>query len=357
MSTAASVDDGGRPVDPNAVSVHPVRVPPGVVPTSRTLIDIGEGVLVPPVGVGIWSWGEQKWGYGEEGFAMESVREAFEESQEIYSSACLWDTAEIYGKGESERILGTLIASHREKHPDAKIVVASKFLPLTRLFYPSSLIDALKASLQRCGLERFDLYQIHGPVGVRTIETLASSLAHAHSLNLIKAIGVSNYSVSEMERMQRALEKHGLKLASNQVELSLLRRRPIDSGFVKRAHEMGVAVLAYSPLGMGKLTGKYSKENPPSKKIQSNFGRVSWEELVPLLDVMKEIAEAHGKTLSQIALNWVVCKGAIPIPGAKNAKQARLNAESIGWRLTDEDIVRLDAVSLEGTNTLIWQHG
>jgi aryl-alcohol dehydrogenase-like predicted oxidoreductase len=256
--------------------------------------------------------------------------------------------------------LGKLVAERRETHPEEpteSILVASKFLPFpTKLFYPDCLLASLRASLERCKVKSFDLYQIHGPVHLRSIEVVADALAVAYKEGLIKTVGVSNYSISEMTRMHKALKSHGIQLASNQVEFSLLRRLPETSGLIKAAHELGVAIMAYSPLGMGKLTGKYSSQNPPDN-FRGRFGRVPLDKIGKLMDTLNDVAKKYEKSASQIALNWIICKGAIPIPGAKNARQAESNAKCIGWRLSDEDVQLLDSVAFEGTNTFIWQHG
>lgn len=115
-------------------------------------------------------------------------------------------------------------------------------------------------------------------------------------LGLVKAVGVSNYSVSEVVRMHTALAKHGIPLASNQVEFSLLRRHPETSGLIAKCHELGVAVLAYSPLGMGRLSGKYSADNPPPSSRR--FSNYPMKELVPLLSAMEKIAKAHDKPMT-----------------------------------------------------------
>ncbi|KAJ3416120.1 hypothetical protein HDV05_003089 [Chytridiales sp. JEL 0842] len=342
-------------------------IPADVIPTEKTLIKLAEGVNVPPVGIGIWSWGSKEWGYGAEvrgegtAFNEDSIRAAFNTSQDILNVTCFWDTAEVYSNGESERILGKLVAERRASHPDApeeRIHVASKFLPMPyKLAYPSSLMTSLKASLERCGLKSFALYQIHGPVHLRSIEVVADALAVAYKEGLVKSVGVSNYSISEMTRMHAALKKHGIQLASNQVEFSLLRRLPETSGLIKAAHDLGVAILAYSPLAMGKLTGKYSSANPPDN-FRNNFGKAAnMEQIGKLMDTLNDVAKKYEKSPSQIALNWIICKGAIPIPGAKNARQAESNAKCIGWRLSEEDVKLLDSVSFEGSNTMIWQHG
>jgi aryl-alcohol dehydrogenase-like predicted oxidoreductase len=163
---------------------------------------------------------------------------------------------------------------------------------------------------------------------------------------LTRAVGVSNYSRGQMQRTCDVLAKRGIKLTSNQVEYNLLKRNAERSGLLARCQEIGIRLIAYSPLGMGLLTGKYTPDNlPPGIRRRNYYGqRVA--KVQPLIKLMREIGEAHGgKIPAQVALNWTICKGALPIPGAKNAQQVAQNAGARGWQLTDEEIARLDEAS------------
>ncbi|KAG0237924.1 hypothetical protein BGW42_008024 [Actinomortierella wolfii] len=290
-----------------------------------------------------------------------------------------FDTAEVYGRGESERIIGRLLKHSKERHTSKTTItsvsgetsavpvadaasdgyrmpiIATKFLPFPwRLNYPACLLNALKASMQRLGVDSIDYYQIHGPVHLRSIEVVGEALAEAVKQGLVKAVGVSNYSTSEVERMHATLAKHGIQLAANQIEFSLLRRLPELSGHIAKCHELGVAVLSYSSLGMGRLTGKYSEANPPPGNRR--FSNYPMQQLTPLLAVIERIAKEQNTTMSAVALNWVICKGAIPIVGARTPDQAKQNAKCLGWRLTEQQIADLDKEALVGNNNWFWQH-
>ena len=188
---------------------------------------------------------------------------------------------------------------------------------------------------------------------------MADALARAHQAGLVKAVGVSNYSEREMRAIHAALARHGIPLATNQIEYSLLRTMPESSGLLRACTELGVVVLAYSPLGQGRLTGKYTAANPPPGR--RNFSSFPMTEIDPLVAELRRIGERHhGKTPAQVALNWIICKGAIPIPGAKNREQAEQNAGALGWRLTDDEVRAFDAMGKSGMRTLmhrVWQHG
>lgn len=220
----------------------------------------GTEVRIPAMGVGTWAWGDVKtWGGGTEATET-SIREAWEAS--IDAGATLFDTAEVYGDGESERIIGRLLAEDPKRA--ARVQVATKFMPMPwKLNVRSQLLRSARASLDRLGVATVDLYQIHGPISLRGHHALAEALAAAHQEGLVRAVGVSNYSVRETRAFAAALRKEGLRLATNQIEFSLLRRSPETRGLLETCRELGVVALAYSPLGMGRLSGKYSAQNPP----------------------------------------------------------------------------------------------
>jgi aryl-alcohol dehydrogenase-like predicted oxidoreductase len=188
---------------------------------------------------------------------------------------------------------------------------------------------------------------------------MADALAAAHGEGLLKAIGVSNYSAKETRAIDAALRERGVRLATNQIEFSLLRRKPEDVGLIDCCRELGVVPLAYSPIVQGRLTGKYSAANPPPGN--RSFSNHPMEEVDKVVAVLKRIGDAHdGRTPSQVALSWLISKGAVPIPGAKNRRQAEENAGALGWSMDDDELAALDAVALHGRSSLqsrFWQHG
>lgn len=161
---------------------------------------------------------------------------------------------------------------------------------------------------------------------------------------LARTVGVSNFWESRMLRAYSALAQQGIPLASNQLPFSLLKRDAEKNGTLARCKELGIRFIAYSPLSQGLLTGKYSIDNPPPGVRGSNYAE-ALKKLPPIIKTLQEIAQNHGKTVSQVALNWVICKGALPIPGAKNARQAEDNAGGAGWHLTDDEVALLDEVT------------
>lgn len=313
---------------------------------------------VAPLGLGTWAWGDRTtWGMGGYDTSISDATIAEAWTATIGAGVGLIDTAEVYGKGESERIIGRLL----ERHPDhrAKILLATKFMPLPqKLNVGSAMRTSLKASLARLGVEQVDLYQIHGPVSLRSKKALANALADLVDEGLTAAVGVSNYSAREMRAIHSALADRGVALASNQIEFSLLRRRPETSGLLAECRRLGVVPLAYSPIGQGRLTGKYSAASPPPGS--RNFSTHPMEQVDAVVAELRRIGEAHARTPAQVALRWTIEKGALPIPGAKNAEQATQNAGALGWHLDADEMAALDRVALAGTRTIaqrVWQHG
>jgi len=324
---------------------------------TRTLA--GTDIPVPDLGLGTWAWGDRStWGMNgyDSSYDFETIRAAYATS--VRAGVTLLDTAEMYGNGESERIIGRLLREDGANRD--RVVVATKFMPFPwRTPFASALMGSLRASLDRLGLPWVHLYQIHGAISLRSARTEAAALAAPYRGGLVKAVGVSNYSERELRTMHAALAAHGIPLATNQVEYSLLRTMPERGGLLRACRELGVTVLAYSPLGMGRLTGKYDAKNPPPGR--RNFSAFPMHEIEPVVAELRRIGAAHGgRTPSQVALNWIICKGAVPIPGAKNAAQAEQNAGAVGWRLTPDEIAALDRVSKNGQRGIfnrVWQHG
>lgn len=303
------------------------------------------GIEVSPLGVGVWSWGEKYWGYGQS-YGRQDISSAYK--------ACLdaglnfFDSAELYGRGTSERILGE--CSREDSRP---IVIATKFAPFPNRFSSHTLMNALDASLDRLGVKTIDLYQIHWPYTFISLDALMDMLALAVSSGKIRAVGVSNFSSAQMRKAYDRLARYDVPLASNQVHYSLLHRKPELNGVLNTCRDLNVALIAYSPLEQGLLTGKFRTTNAQipaingPRRISRKFQQKARAEMEPLMITMSEIAAAHDKSMSQVALNWLLCKDEliIPIPGAKNMHQATENAGALGWKLSEEEFARIDSAA------------
>jgi aryl-alcohol dehydrogenase-like predicted oxidoreductase len=298
---------------------------------------------VPRLGVGAMTWGSpsgrSRWGpaklaYGGTPGAEEELR-AFEAS--LSAGVDLFDTAAMYSGGASERRLGEFTEGRR-------VVIATKFPPGWRSkanVFPS----ALDQSLVRLRRSRIDLYQHHFPSRRIPIPALMGLMADAVEAGKIRAIGVSNYSAAQLRVAHAVLADRGIPLASNQVEYSLLHRAPEVNGVLDACRELGVTLIAYQPLAQGVLTGKYRPGDRP-KGIR-RFGRYfrgdGLEKAQPVLSLLGEVGEGYSKTPAQVALRWLVERdGILPIPGAKNGRQAASNAQALSFSLDAAELEALD---------------
>lgn len=296
---------------------------------------------ISAIGIGTWAWGDRRfWGYGS-GYDLKDIQEAF--SVSVSNGINFFDTAEVYGNGTSEKILASLIAES-----PTPLVIATKFFPFPWRWRATDFRKALSNSLKRLNLSRVHLYQIHWPFPPVPIEKWVACLADAYEAGLVEAVGVSNYNADQVRRAHDVLARRGIPLTSNQVPYSLINRKIEKNGVFQACQERQIQIIAYSPIGQGMLTGKYSEENPPSGARRFLYSNQFLRKLKPLQEKLKEIGEAHGgKTAAQVALNWVICKGAIPIPGAKNRKQAEENAAALNWRLSAAEVATLDQLSAQ----------
>lgn len=291
------------------------------------------------LGIGTWAWGDRMyWGYGKD-YAENEISEAFQTC--VTNGIRFFDTAEVYGQGKSETILGKLLQQSK-----GEFVIASKIMPFPWRLSKKSFEKALKNSLQRLQRASIDLYQLHMPLPPLRIEKWMEFMTGAYEEGLIKGVGVSNLNLSQMERAYESLTKMGIPLISNQVEYSLVNREIETNGVLQACKELGIICIAYSPIGMGVLSGKYSAENPLQGMRASRFSRTDLQRYKPLIDLLKKIGADHGgKSASQVAINWTISKGTLPIPGVKNVRQAEQNSDVLKWSLSEDEVTRLDEVS------------
>ncbi len=208
-----------------------------------------------------------------------------------------------------------------------------------------ALLNALKKSLKRLQLSQVDLYQIHMPFGRWSKPEYVSALADAVKSGLTRAVGVSNFNTEKTRLAHETLQADGIPLASNQVEYSLFDRSIERNGLLAYCLENDITVIAYSPLAKGMVTGKYGPDNPPPGPRKRMYPKEKLQQAQPLINLLREIGTNYSKSPAQVALNWTICKGTVPIPGAKNAKQAAENLGAMGWRLSADEVTALDEAS------------
>jgi aryl-alcohol dehydrogenase-like predicted oxidoreductase len=287
------------------------------------------------MGTGTWQWGDRRlWGYGGD-YGEADIRAAFTAS--LDAGVRFFDTAETYGHGRSEELLGHFVEGR-------EVLISTKFMPRPWRLWRMNLLFALEQSLRRLGLPRVDVYQIHFPDPPVPIETWMDGLADAVERGLVRAVGVSNYDLEQTRRAHAALAKRGVPLATLQRHYSLLDRRA--ESLLRFCLDHGIRFIAWSPLEKGLLSGKYSAGQLPPGERHRGYDRAYLSSIAPLLTLLHELARERAKTPAQIALNWILCKGALPIPGAKSAAQVRENAGALGWRLGADEVALLDRASL-----------
>ncbi|QIR37860.1 aldo/keto reductase [Tolypothrix sp. PCC 7910] len=313
--------------------------------TNTETIALGKnGPVVTPLCLGTWAWGDKLfWSYGD-GYGPEQLKAAFTAALE--AGVTFFDTAEVYGLGISETLLGQFLQETQQP-----VQIATKFGPLPWRFTGQSVSEALTESLKRLQLERIELYQVHWPFTFfLSQETLMNTLADEVQRGRIGAVGVSNYSAAQMREVQQILAARGVPLAVNQVRYSLLSRQIESQGILSTARELGVTILAYSPLAQGLLTGKYTAnpgETPTgARKLDSRFSKEGLQKISPVISLLQKFAEKYERTPAQVALNWLIAQGnVIPIAGVKTAQQVKQNAGALGWRLSDDEVSELEKVS------------
>lgn len=303
-----------------------------------------DGPSVSPLCIGTWAWGDKLfWNYGSD-YDDKQLREAFQAALE--TGTTFFDTAEIYGFGQSEEFLGQFMQQSNQP-----VQIATKFGPAPWRFTGESVAEALTASLKRLKLERVTLYQVHWPFSfLMSQETLLNALADEVKRGRIEAVGVSNYSAEQMRQAHQILAERGVKLASNQVRYSLITRQIESSSIVDTAKQLGVTILAYSPLAQGLLTGKYtpdSAEKPTGARwLDPRFSKEGLQKIAPVISLLRQLGEKHDRTPAQVALNWLIAPGnVVAIAGAKTAAQVQQNAGALGWKLTDDEIAHLEQVT------------
>ncbi len=294
-------------------------------------INLGKsGIKVSKIGIGTWQASGDAWG---QDVIDDNIVKAIKRSREL--GVNLVDTAEIYGNGHSETVVGKALKDIGRENMVVATKVAGAHLR------HDELLKSAELSMKRLGISYIDLYQIHWPDPWEQIplrETM-KAMEELYVQGKIRAIGVSNFAVRDLEEARSYLSK--TDIVSNQVRYNMLQRE-IEEEVMPYCRKNGITIIAWSPLAQGALSGKYSAENVPRDRIRSGnevFKPENMKQIERLLGVLREIAQRRKKTVSQVALNWVVSHdGVIAIPGAKTPEQAEENAGAAGWKLSDEEL-------------------
>ncbi|MGY2067215.1 aldo/keto reductase [Blastococcus sp. SYSU DS0619] len=312
----------------------------------RTLDVPGLGP-VSRIGLGTWQFGSREWGYGD-AYADRAAGDIVRRAREL--GITLFDTAEVYGFGRSETILGEALGEERDR-----VVVASKIFPVAP--FPRVVRQRWAGSARRLQLDRIPLYQVHQPNPVVPDTVTMPGMRALLDEELIGAAGVSNYS---LDRWRAADDALGTPVLANQVQFSLAHVGPLDD-LVPFAEREDRLVIAYSPLAQGLLGGKYSADRRPGgvRAVNPLFGTENLRRAQPLLDVLREVSDAHDATPAQVALAWLIAQPrVVVIPGASSVEQLEFNAAADALRLADDEVTALTAAArafspVSGVRTLL----
>jgi aryl-alcohol dehydrogenase-like predicted oxidoreductase len=298
-------------------------------------LSIGPGTRISRIGLGTWQFGSREWGYGES-YAGQQAHAIVRRALEL--GVTLFDTAEVYGFGRSERILGEALGEDRES-----AFIATKILPVLPI--APVVEQRAVASAGRLRTRRLDLYQVHQPNPVVRDGTIMRGMRTLQRVGLVGEVGVSNYSLDRWRAAERAL---GSRVLSNQVRYSLVARQP-ERDLIPHAESSDRVVIAYSPLGQGLLSGRYHRDIRPLNRVRRGnalFLPGNLERAAGLIDALREVADAHGATPAQVALAWVIRSPAVvAIPGASSVEQLESNVAAAGIELTDDQVQALSEAS------------
>lgn len=261
----------------------------------------------------------------------------------------LFDTADSYGtgrlNGQSEKLLGKFIRQYKgNKRIKGNIVIATKFAAYPWRLTPGQFVKACKSSMERMQIDQIGIGQLHWSTANYAPlqeQALWDGLVAMYDKGLVQAVGVSNYGPKQLVKIYEYLKARGVPLCSAQVQFSLISMGENQREIKTICDSLGIRLISYSPLGLGMLSGKYSPTKLPRGPRAILFRQIL-PGLEPLLRSLKEIAQKRSKTVPQVAINWCICMGTVPIPGVKTVKQAQENLGSLGWRLSTGELLQLE---------------
>lgn len=307
-------------------------------------------LMVSPVGMGCWQFSKGH-GFGGKYWPVltdERIKGIVRASLE--GGINWFDTAEAYGWGESEKALSRTLKLLGKSSEE--VIVATKWFPVFKT--AKSITKTIDKRLEHLSGFRIDLYQIHQPYSLSSTTAQMNAMAQLVKDHKIRYVGVSNFSAEKMKKAHAELSSLGLDLISNQVVYSLLNRKIETNGILDTARELGISIIAYSPLAQGIVSGKFHdnpeliRSRPGYRKYMPAFKPKGLEKSRPVVQALKELAEKYNATPSQIALNWVINfrgDSVVAIPGATKLKQAEENAGSFNFKLTKDELELLDEIS------------
>jgi aryl-alcohol dehydrogenase-like predicted oxidoreductase len=306
-------------------------------------------MMVTPIGLGCWQFSKQKNMAGKFWPTLEDDLIGKVVNLSLEGGINWFDTAEVYGNGASERALSKALQAAGKKA--GEVLIATKWWPMFR--FASNIPKTIDERIKALSPYPIDLYQVHQPWGFSNERSEVSAMVELLDRKLIKHIGVSNFSAQQMKNTWETLDKRGIPLASNQVMYNLLHRKIESNGVMEMAKKLGISIIAYSPLAQGLVSGKFH-DNPELlknigfRKYSAKFKSKGLEKSRPLVMFIKELSLKYSVSPSQIALNWLINfhgNTVVAIPGATKEIHVKENAGAMSFKLSDEDMLRLDQES------------
>ena len=315
-----------------------------------------QSLSFPSMGCGTWAWGNQLlWGYNES--MDDQLQQVFNLC--VSNGVTLFDTGDSYGtgrlNGRSESLLGKFSKEYQGLNQD-HICIATKLAAYPWRWTRKSIISACHASAKRLG-KNVDLVQMHWSTANYAPWQevgLLDGLADLYEQGLVKGVGLSNYGTKRLLWVHKRFQERGIPIKTLQVQYSLLSTYPVtELGLKDVCDDLGIKLIAYSPLALGLLTGKFSENGKFPKGVRGFLFKQILPGIQGVLGTLREIANHRNKTMSQVAINWCICKGAIPIPGAKNLEQAQQNIGTLGWLLSDGEVAELDSAAARSEKKMV----
>ena len=305
------------------------------------------------IALGTWAWGAGAFG-GDTVFGsntdVENLKPVFDAAMK--AGLNLWDSATVYGMGESEHILGTLAKQYGREN----VQISTKFTPQIAEIYENSVEKMAEASIERMDCDYIDIYWIHNPMDV---ERWTPGLIPLMKSGRVKRVGVSNHNIAEIKRANEILGEAGFKVSAVQNHFSLLYRSSEKGGVLDYCKEQGIEFWAYMVLEQGALSGKYNKENPlPAESDRGKKYNPVLPQLEALTKEMTAIGKKYDASCSQIGIAWAIAKGTLPIIGATKERHVIEAAEAAKIHLTAEEVARLEQLAdATGVDTRGgWEH-
>ncbi|MBQ5971505.1 MAG: aldo/keto reductase [Prevotella sp.] len=292
------------------------------------------------IALGTWAWGAGAFG-GDSVFGsntnVENLKPVFDAA--MRAGLNLWDTATVYGMGESEKIVGMLAKDMKRED----VLISTKFTPQIAEIYENSVEKMADASIERMSCGYIDIYWIHNPMDV---ERWTPGLIPLLKSGKVKRVGVSNHNIAEIRRANEILGEEGFRVSAVQNHFSLLYRSSEKGGVLDYCKENGMEFWAYMVLEQGALSGKYNKENPlPEESDRGKKYNPVLPQLEALTNEMTAIGQRYGASCSQIGIAWAIAKGSLPIIGATKERHVEEAAEAAKIKLTAEEMIRLEKLA------------